>query len=742
MLSRIDLSENYLSGEAEMLFSPAAEYVNFSHNRFTSVSRMHEFKPSYTTVQTVDLSYNSVGQNLTAIFYDLPPKINELDLSHNNIRGTIPRSLPKLDYLTRLTLARNQLSGKLPDFERYFPRLRDLNLSNQGAGKSSVHLSGSIPDGLSNLFDLVTLDLSKNELSSSIPEKLANLPQLQILRLTSNKLVGSIPTQLGKLSDTARVLDLSSNILTGTIPFELGDFVDAEVLLANNKLPYPAPLSLCSTSGFDLKSNLDMCPVGRKILKDFFDTVKGIEWTNSTNWLDEYASICTWHGVGCNRKGEVNYLNLTNNALSGRLIDSIADLSMLEVIELSDNDIKGTLPSSIGMLHNLTYLRLSYNAFTGEIPPQLGNLQYLQLLHLHGNRFRGEVAPLKSKFVIDSAFVSDCGVPTDFDQPLLCSECTMCCNYQEDCYPNRLTKIQEDGFESYTVFTWVFLTAVLGGSLILACIVLLYGRCRRKEAYTDRSFRASVVRRAKKYALDKIGDDSVYKFFLGSTIHGWFTALAVIGLQIWMLYTFIFAAEFDLSDDKSDLVYTWRCPRDNIECSDKGDANPRGWLVFTILMISHLLADLINGVKMILLSAKPGHSVKTRMRFFIGGIFLSTITLFTLFASTIYNKAIATSNTEIIVNAVIILFITDLDEHFFGLLRTISPKLVERMSYNTLNSEEEDKDDDESMEDVKLRLAEMEEKYANQERRFEALETMLANNVGSRCLAVDPQNSK
>lgn len=206
--------------------------------------------------------------------------------------------------------------------------------------------------------------------------------------------------------------------------------------------PYPAPLSLCSISEFDLKNNVDMCPEGRKVLKDFYDTAKGIEWTNSTNWLDEYASICTWHGVGCNKNGEVNYLNLTNNALSGRLIDSIAHLPMLEVIELSDNDIKGTLPSSIGMLHNLTYLRLSYNAFTGGIPPQLGNLQYLQLLHLHGNRFRGEVVPLKSKFVTDSAFVSDCGVPTDFDQPLLCSECTMCCKFRISSYlPTATTHV-------------------------------------------------------------------------------------------------------------------------------------------------------------------------------------------------------------------------------------------------------------------------------------------------------------
>lgn len=41
-----------------------------------------------------------------------------------------------------------------------------------------------------------------------------------------------------------------------------------------------------------------------------------------------------------------------------------------------------------------------------------------------------------------------------------------------------------------------------------------------------------------------------------------------------------------------------------------------------------------------------------------------------------YNKAIARSNTEIIANAVIILFITDLDEQFFTLLMAIDDRIV------------------------------------------------------------------
>ncbi len=65
---------------------------------------------------------------------------------------------------------------------------------------------------------------------------------------------------------------------------------------------------------------------------------------------------------------------------------------------------------------------------------------------------------------------------------------------------------------------------------------------------------------------------------------------------------------------------------------------------------------------MIILSAKERHDSNTRWRFFIGGTLLTTITVFTFYASTIYNVAIATSNPEIVMNSVVILFICDIDE--------------------------------------------------------------------------------
>ena len=87
-----------------------------------------------------------------------------------------------------------------------------------------------------------------------------------------------------------------------------------------------------------------------------------------------------------------------------------------------------------------------------------------------------------------------------------------------------------------------------------------------------------------------------------------------------------------------------------------------------------------------MLSGKERHQTRDKIRFFIGGAVLNVASLFTVYASTTYNWAIATSNTELIANAVIILFITDIDEMAHGILVAISPALA----FNEGGDEEED----------------------------------------------------
>jgi hypothetical protein len=63
----------------------------------------------------------------------------------------------------------------------------------------------------------------------------------------------------------------------------------------------------------------------------------------------------------------------------------------------------------------------------------------------------------------------------------------------------------------------------------------------------------------------------------------------------------------------------------------------------------------------------------------VGGACLVIITAFTAYSSAVYNIAIARSNTQIVVNSVIILFIIDIDEQFYRVIFTVTPKWLEKL---------------------------------------------------------------
>ena len=105
-----------------------------------------------------------------------------------------------------------------------------------------------------------------------------------------------------------------------------------------------APLNLCletEVKEFDLAIDTTLCPPERNALSVFYDDAKGMEWTNGSLWLDEYASYCDWKGVTCD--DEMNHvikLNLTNNGLSGKLSKTIGNLTFMKELDLSDNNMK------------------------------------------------------------------------------------------------------------------------------------------------------------------------------------------------------------------------------------------------------------------------------------------------------------------------------------------------------------------------------------------------------------------
>ena len=217
-LTRIDVAENNLSGEAELLISPSIQQLNISHNRITSVLPIRQFRRGFHTLVDADLSHNNIIQDCSEILTNVPPNIRALRFTSNSIYGHLPSPLPVLNDLRIFYINNNELSGTIPPVSSSFPMIEFLNLANQTYYNRSG-LIGSIPARWSNLIDLKLLDLSYNRLTNNIPAELGSLPSLQILNVSDNMLGGNkLPDEFGKLAANLMTLDASNNQFSGLIP--------------------------------------------------------------------------------------------------------------------------------------------------------------------------------------------------------------------------------------------------------------------------------------------------------------------------------------------------------------------------------------------------------------------------------------------------------------------------------------------------------------------------------------------
>lgn len=189
-LEYIDMSENVMTGHVDVLIFPAATLVNFSHNQFASAG-FKRFREAYDTLRVVDMSSNYISQDASEIFLNIPPTLETVDFSNNDIGGFIPEKFP-IERVQFFAMSNNSISGPLPDFPNTSPKLRSLILRDNG-------LTGPIPDDIFKLADLSVLDLASNNLTQSIPPSIGDLSQLNFLNLSSNEFSQSVPIKFVKL---------------------------------------------------------------------------------------------------------------------------------------------------------------------------------------------------------------------------------------------------------------------------------------------------------------------------------------------------------------------------------------------------------------------------------------------------------------------------------------------------------------------------------------------------------------
>ncbi|KAL7208529.1 hypothetical protein ACSBR1_030301 [Camellia fascicularis] len=114
-------------------------------------------------------------------------RVSHIDLHGYGLKGNLVN-------LTTLYLYDNQLSGSIPQEVGMLRSPLDLELSRN-------NLTGSISTSIGNLSNLITLYLHDNQLSGSISQEFGMLRSLFDVELSGNNLMGSIPPSIGNLGN-------------------------------------------------------------------------------------------------------------------------------------------------------------------------------------------------------------------------------------------------------------------------------------------------------------------------------------------------------------------------------------------------------------------------------------------------------------------------------------------------------------------------------------------------------------
>ncbi|RWR91753.1 putative inactive leucine-rich repeat receptor-like protein kinase [Cinnamomum micranthum f. kanehirae] len=386
---------------------------------------------NFTSLTILDLSSNAITSKSLDWLSNLP-NLESLDLSHNRLEAPFPSSLRGCNLL-KLDFSWNNMTGEV---NRFLESLTRCSASNLKKHESSVFMreldlsynnfSGTIPESLGQLTELVHLRMSHNSLEGTISEAhFANLTRLETLYMSENSFVfnvghhwippfqlkyvglrscqigpqfptwlqfmrkdrleidfsqsqisGFMPDWFWNLSSQISYVDISQNLIYGKIPSSLNFVPWAKIDFSSNLFEGSLPQNVSDAYILDLSNNFFSGPIKMSIM-----SVQYLSLSNNSLSDSIPSSICSIRIL--------SVLDLSKNNLTGQIPSCFNSWPF--VLDLSYNNLNGVIPNSFGPNSFLIWLQLSHNNLSGLLPPSIRNQSRLLALDLSGNRLSGSI---------------------------------------------------------------------------------------------------------------------------------------------------------------------------------------------------------------------------------------------------------------------------------------------------------------------------------------------------------------
>ncbi|KAG2696104.1 hypothetical protein I3760_07G043200 [Carya illinoinensis] len=321
-----------------------------------------------TALVLQNCNLNKLTGNIPKFLFD-QHRLEEVDLSHNKLKGSFPFWL--LENHTRLRL----LNLRNNSFEGQFYLQPEHHINVSLIDVSRNHLDGRLQENIGKVMPhLRVLNVSRNHFEGDLPSSVGDMSYLQVLDLSFNRFSGKVPTELVSKCTTLIVLNLQNNNFQGEI-FSKHFKLSALTMLQLNSNQFTG---LLARSHDWITFNMDMP----------FDILVEVEF------VTKYRSSSYKGGI----LDYMSALDLSCNKLTGGIPTELGQLSSIHSLNLSHNQLRGLIPEKFSGLASIESLDLSHNSLSGEIPSTLIKLNFMGIFNVAYNNLSGKVPDMKNQF--------------------------------------------------------------------------------------------------------------------------------------------------------------------------------------------------------------------------------------------------------------------------------------------------------------------------------------------------------
>lgn len=331
-------------------------YVRMARNRITG--GLPDGWKNAADLVVVEAERSSFDGAFPTIFTEgvEKPYLRGILFDFNNFSGVIPPEISKFN-LGTFKFADNNLSGTIPEALFQMSNMIILTLSGN-------NLEGEIPTDLSNLKNIRNIYLGGNNLTGRLPQKWPDSENYVIIDFSRNQFTGSIPPEMQKLTQSSKLdfkgLWLNDNELTGEVPGYMADFKsDVIISIQNNKFTFDDILPNFNTITSSVKDfeydeqkhfgndKVLKNPAGESVTLEFPRTSHP---DNDYQWMKDGQSISgansrTLSILSMSESDPGTYtLRITNSQIPDMVLQSSEII--LEIGESSGNDGGSTVPEA------------------------------------------------------------------------------------------------------------------------------------------------------------------------------------------------------------------------------------------------------------------------------------------------------------------------------------------------------------------------------------------------------------